>query len=336
MGDANRATTNAELIDGFLGWLQHNRGRTEVTSVKYRGYISRLCDYYDGRPLGGLSLEELELFCGPVAVRSGLAGRSRRALVAAVRGLFAWMYREHHITDNPSHKLPYPKAPGKLPIALSLEHAEKLIWEPDLGTAMGLRDSAIIATLIGCGIRLGGLIGLNQEDLSMSEGSLLLRTAEKGGRERVVPVPREAEILIQAYIGHPEIAAIDRRIPGGKRVLFISFNNRKVQDVDYVGEERRLSRSGVQRIITKYGRRVGIPRAVLHPHAMRHLYGAELAEDDVDLLIRQSLMGHRNPSSTKIYSHLATRKLILASGKSNPLAKMSTPVTELLKQLQQG
>ena len=71
----------------------------------------------------------------------------------------------------------------------------------------------------------------------------------------------------------------------------------------------------------------------LHPHALRHLFGAELAEDDVDLLLRQLLLGHADASSAEIYSHLAIRKLTRTTDKANPLAKMKTPASKLLEQL---
>src|SRR3546814_6660661 len=55
-------------------------------------------------------------------------------------------------------------------------------------------------------------------------------------------------------------------------------------------------------MIREYGKACGIDTKLLHPHAFRHLFGAELAESDVDVITRQQLLGHSDPKSTEIYS----------------------------------
>ncbi|MDD4927498.1 MAG: tyrosine-type recombinase/integrase [Methylotenera sp.] len=66
---------------------------------------------------------------------------------------------------------------------------------------------------------------------------------------------------------------------------------------------------------------------------MRHLFGTELVESDVGMLSAQKLLGHADPKSTELYTHLAMRKLTGDIDKANPLGKINTPVTDLLKQL---
>lgn len=327
---------NNRAIESFLSWLEHNQGRRETTVAKYRGYLSRLADHFPGRSLASLTSDEVEVFAGPVAVKSGLSGRSRRALVAAIRGFYKWMVHAGLVGTDPSTDLPYPKAPPRLPRAITLSNAERLIWAPDLGTFSGVRDACLLALLIGCALRVSGLCRLNEEDLVVSgaaERRLVVRVTEKGEKERQVPVPREAALMLQAYLGHPELEGIDRRLEDGRHVLFVSTNNRRVAPADYRGEARRLTRRAVNQLIEKHGAVVGIPRDQLHPHALRHLYGAELAEDDVDVLIRGALLGHADPNATAIYSHLAVRKLTGVVDRSNPLSKMKTPVTDLLRTL---
>lgn len=335
MSDSNKAA-----IDGYLAWLEANQGRSPATVTKYRGYLDRLVQCYPGRELADLSSDEIEIFAGPVAVKGGLSGRSRRALVAAVRGLYRWMTRAGLLTTNPAAEVPYPKAPTRLPLPITLANAERLIWAPDLGTFAGIRDAAIFSVLIGCALRVSGLTALDEEDLVVAgdpdDRRLLLRVTEKGRKERQIPVPREAALMLQAYLGHPELKQIDRRTDNGRHVLFVSLNNRKVPPADYRGEARRLTRGAINQMILKHGRRAQIPGDQLHPHALRHLFGAELAEDDVDILVRQALMGHQDPRAAQVYSHLAARKLTRVVDRSNPLAKIRTPVSELLRSLGEG
>jgi site-specific recombinase XerD len=104
---------------------------------------------------------------------------------------------------------------------------------------------------------------------------------------------------------------------------------------DLYGETLRLSDDSVREMIIKYGEKAGIPRHYLHPHAMRHLFGRELTEDDVDVLDRMGLMGHSDVKSNEIYSQISQRKLRRIIDKSNPLSKIRSPVSDLSKLLRQ-
>ena len=163
---------------------------------------------------------------------------------------------------------------------------------------------------------------------------LIIRLTEKGKKERLSPVPFEAALLVRAYLGHPELGDIDRVTPAGRRVLFVNIRNRSVPAHERYGENRRLRCNAVRQMILKYGEQVGIQKEHCHPHALRHLYGTELAEGDVDLLQRQALLGHEEPKTTAIYSHLAMRKLAATAEKHNPLARMTnTPARALANRL---
>lgn len=336
--------TNEELIATWCDYMAYNKGRARGTVDKYRGYMQRLEKHYAGRSLLELQDYEIRLWAGDICAKSGLAGQSRRAVVSALRGFYSWAVRARELQESPAADLEYPHAPRVLPLPIDLANAERLMWAPDLGTFKGLRDAALFSLLVGCGARLSGLVRLNQEDLlatgSGKDQRILIRLKEKGDRERRAPVPRDAELLLSAYLGHPDLEQIDRRIEiveeGRKRtgrVLFVSTGNRRIAPSDYKGERRRLTARGVQYLILFYGRKQGIPEDQLHPHAMRHLFGAQLAESEPDQLMRQILLGHADPRSTELYSHVAYGRLIASSDKSNPLARMNTPASELLKAL---
>jgi len=328
---------NQTLIEKYLVWLEINRGRSPETSRKYNGYLQRLIGHFKSRDVCGLSRDEIELFVGPVAVDAGLAGKSRIPLVAAVRGFYAWLARAGYVTNNPASDIPYPKAATKLPIPITLGNAERLIGQPDMNTFLGLRDTAMFSVLMGCGMRISGMTSLHDEDLVVTEHRdkkrYFIRVTEKGQKERGIPLPEEAHTLILAYLGHPYLDGINRQAADGRHVLFVSTHNMKLAPGDYFGEERRISEKTVSDRIILHGKRAGIPMNQLRAHAMRHLYGAELTEDDTGLLLIQTLLGHSSPDSTKIYSHIATRKLMDAVDKSNPLSKMKTPVSGILKDL---
>lgn len=329
----------AAIFGQYAAWLGAYRGRTDATVTKYSGHARRLAAWCAAQGLQLLRLDAatLEQYAGLELHRQGLCPRSRLAAVAALRSLYGWAHHAGLIPDNPARALAYPKTGRRLPRAMTLRSAERLLMAPDLDTLRGVRDAAMLALLIGCGLRVSGLVRLDEDDLVWVEVEgrerLLLRVREKGGHDRLLPVPDEARLLLRAYLGHPDLEAIDRLLPSGRNVLFISTGNTTTPAHEYRGESRRLSAHGVQRMMVRYGEQIGLPRDQLHPHAARHLFGAELAEDDVSLLISQALLGHRDAKSTEIYSHLAARKLMRAIDSAGPLGKIQTPVTGLAREL---
>ncbi len=329
------------LVDQWLDWLRHNLGRSAGTADSYRGHVLRLADWLEssGKNLLAAKPAELEEYAGRYLHQSGVRPISRRVPVAAIRGFYDWLYVHRLVAENPARSLPAPKAGRPMPKTMPLDCAEKLLMQPGLETFIACRDTAMLAVLIATGCRVSGLVALNEEDLIWAQSEtgterLIIRFTEKGKKERLVPVWFEAALLVRAYLGHPDLDRIDRTLPNGRHVFFINVRNRLVPAHEHYGEMRRLDRGSIRKMILRYGAKAGINRELLHPHAIRHLYGTELAESDVDLAQRQALLGHSKPETTAIYSHLAMRKLIETVDKSNPLGKMrSTPARALASRL---
>lgn len=333
--------TDDQAVDAWMTHLEGARGRRPRTLESYRMALSKLREFLGGKQLLLAEPAELEGFAGIWLHKRGVVARSRKPYVSALRGFYAWAHGRQLIDRDPSTELQHPKTAKPLPHALSLASAEKLMWAPDLATFIGLRDATILALLMGCGIRVGGLCGLNEGDLRSVEVDgkqrLVIRVTEKGGKERMLPVPREAEMLLRIYIDHEELKTLDRTVVdrAGRpdKLLFVQTVNSAVSADQWHGEKLRLSRHAVWRIIQRHGEKAGVPREERHPHAFRHLFGVELAEDNVDLITRQDLLGHADPKSTAIYTAMSMRRRTKVLDASGPLAKMKSPVSAVLKRL---
>ncbi len=332
------------LILEWLSWMEHNRGRQPGTVNKYLRYLELLSVHLarENKSLLTAERDDIEAFTGIEAHRRGMAPRSRRPVVVAVRGFYAWALRSGLVGTDPSGSVPYPKAGRRLPRGMDLKNAERILMAPDLESFLGVRDAAILSVFIGCGLRLTGVSNLNQSDLVFVDDvdgkgeRLVIRLREKGDNERFVPAPHETRLLVRAYLGHEELERIDRTLPDGDQVLFVSTMDRTVPPHEYYGERRRISTRSIAEMVEKYGEQVGIPRDQCHPHALRHLYGTELGEEDVHILKMQALLGHSNPNTTKDYVRVAMRSLAKEVDRANPLGKIKTPVSELARVLRAG
>jgi integrase/recombinase XerD len=337
----NPPLIDEEMIGDWCSWLRSSVNAKPRTIELYALAVRRLGEFAVPRSVLDLSPEEVEIFAGVWLHKRGLLAQSRKPYISALRSFFGWARGRRLLAGEPERLLRQPNVGRPLPRALSLASAEKLMWAPDLGTFLGIRDAAILGLLVGCGLRVSGLVALNQSDLRdlevASKPRMVVRVVEKGGRERQVPVPREAEMLLRVYLDHDDLKGVRRDIvrADGRpdRVLFVNGRNSFVPAHEWHGEAVRLVRATVWKLIQRYGEKAGIPPAERHPHAFRHLFGTELAEDDVDLLTRQNLMGHVDPKSTQIYTELSMRRRMKVLDESGPLAKLKTPVSELLKRL---
>jgi integrase/recombinase XerD len=332
-------TATSQLIERFLEYKRSNQGLQPSSLRKYRSQLYRLaayCQRVDADPLNP-GQDVLATYTGPFLHKEGVGARARRSIVAAIREFYRWLHLCRHTPRDHSIDVIYPKAGKVLPIPISLDYAEKLLWAPDLDTFMGVRDAAMLSVLLGCGLRVTGLVALNESSLRWSyhggRETLDIFVREKGEKDRLLPAPDETRLMLRAYLGHHELDSIDRTLPDGDRVLFVSMRNRTVPAHEYRGENRRIRDGAVRDMIIKYGTAAGVPRNQLRPHAFRHLYGTELAEANLPLELRMMLMGHTNPSSTEIYTHLATRRAREAVGQHSAISKINTPVTELLRRL---
>lgn len=331
-----------QAIDAWMTHLEAARGRRPRTLESYRMALAKLQEFLAGeKPLVQATAAELEAFAGIWLHKRGVVAQSRKPYVSALRGFFAFAEARGWLRSDPAAELQHPKTGKPLPEALSLASAEKLMWAPDLNTMIGLRDATILALLMGCGIRVGGLCAMNEGDLRNVEVDgktrLVIRVTEKGEKERMLPVPREAEMLLRIYLDHEELKPFDRNVVDRQgrpdKVLFVQTVNSHCPVHEWRGDRLRLSRHAVWRIIQRHGEKAGVPAQERHPHAFRHLFGVELAEDNVDLLTRQDLLGHSDPKSTAIYTAMSMRRRTKVLDASGPLAKMKSPVSEVLKRL---
>jgi integrase/recombinase XerD len=161
------------LIDDFCVSLEYNEGRSDRTVVKYRGHIRALARFIKEKSLTleSIGTSDREAFTGLYMHEKGMAPRSRRAVVAAVKKFFRWLERQGHVAGNPAAGIPYPYAGLPLPVQMEAHHAERLLMAPGIKDFIGRRDTAILSVFIGCGLRVSGVVALNVSHLLFYPGA---------------------------------------------------------------------------------------------------------------------------------------------------------------------
>ena len=328
-------------------WAQHseiNKGLALSTIHKYKQAALRLKEYLheNGATFESASQDQIDLWAGLVLFKEyKLTAPARKPLIAAIKNLYRYLERrpDRKFNRNPAALLETPKTARNIGTQLQLHNLEKILQQPDLETWEGARDLAMMMIIAGTGIRVDTLAKLNTSNIRRTEfkgaDRYLIKTLSKGNTEIEVPLPLEAQVSLQFYLAHPETQEIDREIltnNNADQVLFVTRGNRMVKKAKYHGEARRISAKSIDDRIKLYAEKAGIPKSESHAHAFRHLFGTEMAEDDASPFEIQALMGHKDIRSSQVYIHMATRKKTERSDISNPLGKVSTPMSAVAKQ----
>jgi len=280
-------------ISSFLTHVKVDKGLSSNTVSAYRRDLVKFDAFAQKRKLSleGVSRDDLVDFLAGL-YRMNLESRTVARHLVTLRNFFRFAQIHELITSDPSINLESPKIRRSLPGYLRLEEVEKLLEQPDSATALGLRDRAMLEVLYSTGLRVSELIGLRVSDLDGKVGCV--RCIGKGDKERIVPVGRKALLMVEKYLrdARPKLLGKLR----GSPTLFV--NRRGVS----------LSRVGVWKILSGYGKRAGL-RVSLTPHMLRHSFATHLLERGADLRSVQLMLGHADISTTQIYTHVVEERL---------------------------
>jgi integrase/recombinase XerD len=240
-----------------------------------------------------------------------LTFRSQSQRLLPVRAFFKWAARQHHLVHNPASELELPKVERRLPKpALTISEAETVLAQPDLTTAAGVRDRAILETLYSTGIRRAELAGLAVFDIDQERRTLLVRQG-KGRKDRLIPIGERALAWIDRYL--TEVRSQWAREPDDG-TLFLTANGTGFS----LDRLTQLARGYVQ------ASGVGKQGAC---HLFRHTLATLMLEGGADLRYVQQMLGHADISTTQIYTHVSIRHLQAIHAATHPAAT-NTPRTD--------
>ena len=296
------------MIDAYLDHLRVERRLAEHTLESYARDLRGLSDFAEseGVAIDALDRNGLEAFVRQ-RMASGLSPRSVARSVAAVRGYYRFLVLDRRLAESPADDLSPPRAWPALPKHLSAEDVERLIAQPDVTTAFGLRDRAMIELLYATGMRVSELVAVRAADLHLDEE--YLTCIGKGNKERIIPIGAHAAQWVRRYQreGRSVLAARARQVRRPEPRLFLN------------GRGGGLSRVSFWRLLTAHGRGAGI-RAAISPHVLRHSFATHLLDNGADLRAIQMMLGHADISTTQIYTHVLAARLRTVYERFHPRA----------------
>ena len=299
------------MRDALQLWLQGLHamdGASEHTITAYRHdvgqFLGFLAQHHGGsagiRQLGNVTQSDMRAWMAWER-GAGLGSRSLARKLSSIKSFARWLAERENFDISAILATRAPRFSRKLPRPLSVESAREVLDIASLQTRedwTGLRDTAVLTLLYGCGLRVSEALGLTGRDAPLRAA---LRIHGKGGRERLVPVLPIAQDAVAAYLQacpHPKSpdAPMFRGVRGGA-----------------------LSRRHVAKVMEQTRLQLGLP-ATATPHALRHSFATHLLGAGGDLRAIQELLGHASLQSTQVYTAVDSGRLMEIYHAAHPRA----------------
>lgn len=289
-------------IEEYLEHLQVERNLSPLTVRNYRRYLGRFADWAQRRNIKNItvldqqSLKKYRLYLARFITEQddNLSVKTQSYYIIAIRAFLKWLIKNDVAVLAPE-KIELPKVETNTVKFITPEQMTRLLQQPDLSTLIGTRDRAILEVLFSTGLRVSELVSLDRDQVN-------LRTQEfgvigKGRRPRVVFLSDAATHWLDLYFSK----RTDNFIP-----VFI----RHAREIDPTedGEAMRLTSRSVQRRVEKYRKQAHVPVKVT-PHSIRHSFATDLLRNGAGLRDVQEMLGHKNISTTQIYTHVTSSEL---------------------------
>ncbi|MEN9429339.1 MAG: site-specific tyrosine recombinase XerD [Pseudomonadota bacterium] len=288
--------SGAELV-----WLRDRLIAQALSQHSVNAYISDLKQLvlWANKPLSLLDKSDFDAFLVNL-VSQERSPRSVARCLSAARHFYRLQIAENHLRIDPTLDLESPRLGRPLPKDISEFDVEALLDTPDISTALGLRDRAMLELLYACGLRVSELIGLTIDEPNMQKG--FVRVRGKGSKERIVPVGEMARDWLVRYLQEARPALVVGR---ASDAMFPSRTG------------GFMTRQNFWYAIKAYAKLAGIERE-LSPHTLRHAFATHLLNHGADLRVVQMLLGHSDLSTTQIYTHVARARLQLLHQEHHP------------------
>lgn len=296
-------TALPELIDQFLEYLEIERNCSKLTIRDYRHYLTSFNTWFTST-LPGKTVEDLDVstirkyrvYLANRADEKGLTLKriTQNYYVIALRSFLRFLIKNDYKTLEPS-KIDLPKAESRSLKFLEREQIERLVTAVDTSKEEGKRDRTIIELLFSTGLRVSELVKLNHGQINIDRREF--GVIGKGGRARVVFISDRAAEWLKRYLSERK----DKFKP-----LFIRYSGAVSEENG--GERMRLTARSVERIVKKYVRAARLPVDAT-VHTLRHSFATDLLTNGADLRSVQEMLGHKNISTTQIYTHITNKQL---------------------------
>jgi site-specific recombinase XerD len=287
----------------FLEYLEIEKNSSKLTIRNYKFYLQRFKTWFaENCPDKGIEdlnvdmVRRYRLYLSNYVDHQGISLKrvTQSYHIIALRSFLRFLIRNDYST-LPPERIDLPKGESRSLTFLDQNHLRELFNVIDTTTKQGMRDRAMLETLFSTGLRVSELVKLNRDQLNFQTREF--GVIGKGGRARVVFLSDSAVFWLTKYL---------EERPDDFKPLFIRY----AKEINALngGEKMRLTARSVERILVKYVKAARLPVKAT-PHTLRHSFATNLLSNGADIRSVQEMLGHKNISTTQIYTHVTNPQL---------------------------
>ncbi|MDA9646029.1 tyrosine-type recombinase/integrase [Candidatus Actinomarina] len=281
----NKLTDQKNLLGEYLDIIENLKNYSQHTVVAYKTDINQFFEF-----MNNTETIDIEKFIQNLA-RNNYSKTTLNRKIASLTTFLNWCSREKGITVPETSNLAVLKTDKKLPNIMTSNYINTLLDNIPVSSTKEIRDRAIIEILYSSGLRVSELSNLKLTDIKNNQS---IRVFGKGSKTRILPITKQAFKYYMLWLDKRQNIST---IKSGN-FLFLGVQGNKISDRE------------VRRIVKL--------RLGTFPHSIRHTFATHLLDGGADLRVVQELLGHTDPSTTQIYTHVSKKQLKAKYKRTHP------------------
>ena len=279
------------LIEKYLENILTKKNLSKNTFMSYKNDLQQFQKFFNLNEIENVNEDKIKSYVNFLAKNYSTASHCRK--LSSLKNFFIFLEEKKLIKYNFFDSTEYPKFKRTIPKILSEEQIKKIInLSYNDSTDKGIRLSLMLEMLYATGIRISELVSLKLADISDDYSFIII--LNKGRKERIVPLISKVQNILKKYLNILQ----DNKAKSNKNYLFPSTS-----------KSGHITRIRFFQILQKIGSKALIDKELLSPHKVRHSFATHLLNRGVDLRLIQESLGHKDISTTQIYTHIQTKKL---------------------------
>lgn len=274
----------ASQVDKFIDHLEFEKKYSKLTLRNYSHYLKRFVNFVINEKINSVNNINAKLIIKYRESLEKLNILSKKTIgfhLISVRSLFKWMNQNGQNIMS-IDQIDVPKVEANKLIFLNGKDIDRLLTAPDINSLQGKRDRAILELFYATGLRISEVTSLDKTSLNTTKNEL--------------------------RVGSKCVFLSNRSLKWLNEYLAVRIDKEPALFVSQKGKVTRLTPRSIERMLKKYTKQVGLPTNIT-PKALRHSYATDLLLAGEDLGTLQKMLGHKNISTTQIYTHVTNKQL---------------------------
>ena len=268
-----------KIIDEYIEYLEKIKGYSKNTITSYKTDIKKYFEYINTK---NKKYYEIEKYVQSLS-KSKYAKSTVNRKIVSISSFFNWCINQKKLNIKDIKQIKNIKTERKLPTILTSNYINNLLDTIPTSTSKEIRDRTIIEILYSSGLRVSELTNLKVNDFKNNKS---LKVLGKGNKVRILPMTDKSFNYMNLWISKYRSEYKNEK---SGNYIFLGVRGGKISDRE------------IQRIVNL--------RLGTFPHSIRHTFATHLLDGGADLRVVQEMLGHSDPSTTQIYTHVSKKQL---------------------------